>query len=58
MDPELPARLQAATLQVQQARDVEDADAVLPPVSPPVPVEQPAQPRKLWRESLREWWNG
>jgi hypothetical protein len=58
LDPELPARLQAATAQVQQARDVEDAEAELPPASPPVPVEQPVPERKRWRESLREWWNG
>jgi negative regulator of sigma E activity len=59
LDPELPARLQTATLQVQQARDVEDADAVLP-ASPPVSGEEPQQQasKKNWRDSLREWWNG
>jgi hypothetical protein len=61
LDPELPSRLHAATVAVQQARVVEDAGAVLP-ASPPVPGEtqpqqQPAQ-KKSWRESLREWWNG
>jgi len=60
LDPELPSKLQAAALAVQQARDVEDADAVLP-ASPPVRGEveqhQPAA-KKPWRESLREWWNG
>jgi hypothetical protein len=44
------------TLQVQQARDVEDAEAVLP-ASPPAPGEADA-PRRKWRESLRDWWNG
>ena len=61
LDPELPARLRAATVQVQQARDVEDADAVLPPASPPVPGVPQGQEtiaKKPWRESLREWWNG
>ncbi len=60
LDPELPARLQAATVQVQQARDVEDAEAVLP-ASPPVRGEQPAQEgaqKRNWRDSLRDWWNG
>lgn len=61
LDPELPGRLQAATLQVQQARDVEDAEAVLP-ASPPVRGEQLPQqesgPKKNWRDSLRDWWNG
>jgi hypothetical protein len=60
LDPELPSKLQAATLAVQQARDVEDADAVLP-ASPPargeVEQQQPAA-KKPWRETLREWWNG
>jgi hypothetical protein len=56
LDPELPARLQAATLQVQQARDVEDAEAMLP-ASPPAPGEADA-PRRKWRDSLRDWWNG
>jgi hypothetical protein len=56
LDPELPARLQAATVAVQQARDVEDAQAILP-ASPPAPDEAEA-PRKNWRESLRDWWNG
>jgi hypothetical protein len=57
LDPELPARLSAVNLQVQQARDAEDAEAVLP-ASPPVPGEEAAAPRRKWRESLRDWWNG
>lgn len=56
LDPELPARLQEATRQVQLARDVEDAEAVLP-ASPPAPGEQQA-PRRSWRDTLRDWWNG
>ena len=56
LDPDLPARLHAATVQVQQARDVEDADALLP-ASPPGPDEVAAPPRN-WRDSLRNWWNG
>ena len=56
LDPDLPARLHAATVQVQQARDVEDAEALLP-ASPPGPDEV-AAPRKNWRESLRNWWSG
>ena len=56
LDPELPDRLRVATVQVQQARDVEDAEALLP-ASPPGPDEVDA-PRRKWRESLREWWNG
>ena len=56
LDPQLPDRLQAATLQVQQARDAEDAAAVLP-AGPPAPGEV-AAPRRKWRESLRDWWNG
>jgi len=56
LDPELPARLQTATRQVQQARDVEDAEAMLP-ASPPAPGEADA-PRRKWRDSLRDWWNG
>ena len=56
LDPQLPDRLQAATLQVQQARDAEDAAAVLP-AGPPAPGEV-ATPRRKWRESLRDWWNG
>ncbi|MGI9125508.1 MAG: ABC transporter [Mycobacterium sp.] len=55
LDPELPARLRSATSQIQQARDVEDARAVLP-ASPPAPGETAA--RRTWRESLRDWWNG
>lgn len=55
LDPELPARLHAATAQVQQARDADDAETVLP-ASPPAPGE--AASRKTWRESLRDWWNG
>lgn len=57
LDPELPGRLRAATLEVQQARDVEDAEAMLP-ASPPAPDEVAAAPRKTWRDSLRDWWNG
>jgi hypothetical protein len=56
LDAELPDRLRAATVQVQQARDVEDAEALLP-ASPPGPDEL-AAPRRKWRESLRDWWNG
>jgi len=56
LDPELPDRLRVATVQVQQARDVEDAEALLP-ASPPGPDEA-AEPRRKWRESLRDWWNG
>jgi hypothetical protein len=56
LDSDLPTRLRAATVAVQQARDVEDAEAVLP-ASPPGPDEV-AAPRKNWRESLRDWWNG
>lgn len=56
LDPGLPARLQAATVAVQQARDAEDAGAVLP-ASPPAPDEV-AAPKRNWRDSLREWWNG
>jgi len=56
LDPELPERLRVATVQVQQARDVEDAEALLP-ASPPGPDEV-AEPRRKWRESLRDWWNG
>lgn len=56
LDPELPARLRAATLEVQQARDVEDAEALLP-ASPPAPDEV-APARKTWRDSVRDWWNG
>ncbi len=55
LDPGLPARLQEATLQVQQARDSEDAEAVLP-AGPPTPGE--AAPRRKWRETFRDWWNG
>jgi hypothetical protein len=56
LDAELPARLQAATRQVQLARHGEDAEAVLP-ASPPAPGEEGA-PRRKWRETLRDWWNG
>jgi len=56
LDPELPARLQAATRQVQQARDAEDAEALLPS-APPAPGEEPG-PRRNWRETLRDWWTG
>lgn len=56
LDPELPGRLQAATRQVQQARDAEDAEALLP-AAPPAPGEESA-PRRNWREALRDWWNG
>ncbi|WP_313675547.1 GTPase domain-containing protein [Mycolicibacterium sp.] len=56
LDPELPARLQAATHQVQLARHGEDAEAMLP-ASPPAPGEHGA-PRRKWRDSLRDWWNG
>jgi len=56
LDPELPDRLRVATVQVQQARDVEDAEALLP-ASPPGPDEV-AEPRRKWRDSLRDWWNG
>jgi hypothetical protein len=56
LDPELPARLQAASRQVQLARHGEDAEAMLP-ASPPAPGEEGA-PRRKWRETLREWWNG
>jgi len=56
LDPELPERLRVATVQVQQARDVEDAEALLP-ASPPGPDEV-AAPRRNWRDSLRDWWTG
>ena len=36
LDPGLPARLEAVALQIQKARNAEDADAVLP-AAPPVP---------------------
>ncbi len=55
LDPELPARLQAAGREIQHARNAEDAEALLP-ASPPAPGE--AAPRKDWRKSLRDWWNG
>lgn len=55
LDPDLPARLQAAAVQIQQARHAEDAEAVLP-ASPPAPGE--GAPKKDWRKSLRDWWNG
>jgi hypothetical protein len=56
LDPDLSNRLRIATVAVQQARDVEDAEALLP-ASPPGPDEV-AGPRKTWRDSLRNWWNG
>lgn len=56
LDPELPARLQDATRQVQQSRHGEDAEAILP-ASPPAPGEEGA-PRRNWRAALRDWWNG
>ncbi len=56
LDPELPGRLQTATRQVQQARDAEDAEALLP-AAPPAPDEE-SGPRRNWREALRDWWNG
>ena len=56
LDPELPERLRVATVQVQQARDIEDAEALLP-ASPPGPDEV-AAPRRNWRDSLRDWWTG
>ncbi|MCW1958072.1 MAG: ABC transporter, partial [Mycobacterium sp.] len=56
LDPELPARLQAATSQVQQARDAEDAEALLP-AAPPAPGEESGT-RRNWRDTLRNWWNG
>jgi len=61
LDPELPSRLQAATVAVQQARAVEDAGAVLPagpPFGGEVQRQQQPAPKKSWRKSLREWWNG
>jgi len=56
LDPELPARLEAVAVQIQQARHAEDGGAVLP-ASPPAPGEAAAPPKK-WRESLRDWFNG
>ncbi|MFM9035136.1 MAG: ABC transporter [Mycobacterium sp.] len=56
LDPELPARLQTATRQIQQARDAQDAEAALP-AGPPAPGE-PGAARRNWRETLRDWWNG
>lgn len=55
LDPGLPARLEAAALQIQKARHAEDAEAVLP-AAPPAPGEAPE--RKNWRTALRDWWNG
>jgi len=60
LEKELPVRLEAAALRVQQARNAEDAGAMWP-ASPPPPDEPAAQrekPRRKWRESLRDWWNG
>lgn len=54
LDPDLPGRLHHAVAGVQQARNAADADAVLP-AAPPTPDEAP---RRRWRDSLREWWNG
>jgi len=56
LDEQLPNRLQLAAHEVQQARQVEDAETVLP-ASPPAPGEL-AEPRKKWREAFRDWWNG
>jgi hypothetical protein len=56
LDPELPARLTDAVRQIQQARDIEDAQAMLP-ASPPAPGEEGAH-RRTWRDSVRDWWNG
>ena len=56
LDPGLPARLQAATLEVARAREAEDSQTVLP-TGPPAPGD-PAAPRRNWRETLRDWWNG
>lgn len=56
LDPGLPARLRAATLDVERARQAEDAQTVLP-TSPPAPGEPSEAPRN-WRETLRDWWNG
>ena len=56
LDSELPAKLQAATRQVQLARDAEDAEALLP-ASPPAPGEETAA-RRNWRDMWRDWWNG
>ena len=56
LDPGLPARLRAATLEVAQARQAEDAQTVLPN-SPPAPGD-PSAPRRNWRDKVRDWWNG
>lgn len=56
LDPGLPARLQATTLEVAQAREAEDSQTVLP-TGPPAPGD-PAAPRRNWRETVRDWWNG
>ena len=56
LDPELPARLHAAAVQIQRARHAEDAGAVLP-AGPPASGKA-AAPRKKWRQSLRDWMNG
>lgn len=53
LDPELPARLQDAAVQIQQARHAEDVKAVLP-ANPPASGTA-AGPRKKWRQSLRDW---
>lgn len=55
LDPDLPAQLRAAAAQIQQARNAEDAEALLP-ASPPAPGED--EHPKNWRTSLRDWWNG
>ncbi len=56
LDPGLPTRLRAATLEVERARQAEDAQTVLP-TSPPVPGD-PSERRRTWRETVRDWWNG
>ncbi len=56
LDPGLPTRLRAATLEVERARQAEDAQTILP-TSPPVPGD-PSAPRRTWRETVRDWWNG
>lgn len=55
LDPTLPARLEVAAREIQQARDAEDAEALLP-ASPPPPGQQ--APPRTWRDTLRDWWNG
>ena len=56
LDPGLPTRLRAATLEVERARQAEDAQTILP-TSPPVPGD-PSERRRTWRETVRDWWNG